>query len=178
MLRKKLVDVEVATDMDNLQVENKIRRASIRKQTMGLWKEAPCLDQLWWNCFHSTLYPWLNSGSNYNFKISTKVNQPPGQWLWLIGRAFASDTRGPWFESTHQQNLYWTFLLPTALKRRKKRKKETGNCPFKKVNQPNVIDLLLAHFHISNKVGDHCNKWPALVAHSSWGWVNYTHLCR
>ena len=36
MLRKKLVDVEVATDMDNLQVENKIRRASIRKQTMGL----------------------------------------------------------------------------------------------------------------------------------------------
>ena len=27
-----------------------------------------------------------------------------------VGRAVASDTRGLWFESSHQQNLYFTFI--------------------------------------------------------------------
>ena len=36
-----------------------------------------------------------------------------------VGRAVASDTRGPWFESSHQQNLLNICLLSTVLKRRK-----------------------------------------------------------
>ena len=33
--------------------------------------------------------------------------RPIGQWLWLSGRAVASNSRGPWFESSH-----WpTFIL-------------------------------------------------------------------
>ena len=37
-----------------------------------------------------------------------------------VGRAFASDTRGPWFESGHRQTLIWNIcLLSTVLKRQK-----------------------------------------------------------
>ena len=36
-----------------------------------------------------------------------------------VGRAVASDTRGPRFESSHRQNLLNICLLSTVLKRRK-----------------------------------------------------------
>ena len=51
-----------------------------------------------------------------------------------VGRAVASDTRGPRFESSHQQNKFYIEHLLTVncvLKRRNK-EKEAGNGPFKK----------------------------------------------
>ena len=39
-----------------------------------------------------------------------------GSGCGAVGRAVASDTRGPRFESSHRQNLY---VLSTVLKRRK-----------------------------------------------------------
>ena len=35
-----------------------------------------------------------------------------GQWCGVVGGAVASDTRDPWFESTHRQ----VYLLSTVLK--------------------------------------------------------------
>ena len=40
-----------------------------------------------------------------------------------VGRAVASDTRGPRFESSHRQKNYIEHLLSTGLKRRKLRKR-------------------------------------------------------
>ena len=52
-----------------------------------------------------------------------------------VGRAVAFDIIGPWFDSSHRQNLYWTFvcLLSAVLKRRKYIKKEAGNGPLFKI---------------------------------------------
>ena len=36
-----------------------------------------------------------------------------------VGRAVASNSRGPRFESSHQQKIYIEHLLSTVLKRRK-----------------------------------------------------------
>ena len=46
-----------------------------------------------------------------------------GSGCGAVGRAVASDTRDPWFESSHGQNLY---VVSTALKRQKERKKRPG----------------------------------------------------
>ena len=45
-----------------------------------------------------------------------------GQWCGSVGRAVASNSIGPRFECSHQQNLYRN-LLSTELKRRKLRKR-------------------------------------------------------
>ena len=57
-----------------------------------------------------------------------------GQWLCgSVGRAVASNTRGPRFESSHRQKfIYIEHLFPVncVLKRQKIKKKEAGNGPF------------------------------------------------
>ena len=45
-----------------------------------------------------------------------------------VGRAIASYTRGPWFESIHRRNLLQTYLLLTVEKTQIK-KKEAKNGP-------------------------------------------------
>ena len=48
----------------------------------------------------------------------TKTNKKmPGSGCGSVGRAVASDSRGPQFKSSHRQNLYWTLV--TVLQRRK-----------------------------------------------------------
>ena len=47
-----------------------------------------------------------------------------------VGRAAASNTRGPGFESSHRQNLLNVYLLSTVLKKTKIKKKEARNGPF------------------------------------------------
>ena len=45
-----------------------------------------------------------------------------GQWLWLVSRAIASDTRGPRFESSHRKifiNIEHLYTVNCVLKRRK-----------------------------------------------------------
>ena len=49
-----------------------------------------------------------------------------------VGRAVASDTRGPRIESSHWQNILNMDLLSTVLKKRKQRKKRPGLAHLKK----------------------------------------------
>ena len=51
-----------------------------------------------------------------------------------VGRTVASDTRGPWFESSHQQCFIMKILLLTVEKTKKK--KEAGNGPQKQGKNP------------------------------------------
>ena len=50
-----------------------------------------------------------------------------------VGKAVASNSRGPWFESRHRQKINEHSLLSTALKRRKIKKKRPGIAPFRKL---------------------------------------------
>ena len=48
-----------------------------------------------------------------------------------VGRAVASDTRGPWFESSHWQYLYWTLFTVNCTEKTTIKKKEARNGPLK-----------------------------------------------
>ena len=43
--------------------------------------------------------------------IDRQQSSMDGQWCGTVGRAVASDTRGPQFESRHWQNLYIEHLF-------------------------------------------------------------------
>ena len=74
------------------------------------------------------LNPWSNQYTGPGFRakacfmvagdITTSVNK--GRWLGsgcgLVGRAVASDTRGPWFESSQWQNVCWTIVYLFTIK--------------------------------------------------------------
>ena len=47
-----------------------------------------------------------------------------------VGRAVASDTRDPRFESSRWQNLYWIFVYCELYWNDENKEKEAGNCPF------------------------------------------------
>ena len=47
-----------------------------------------------------------------------------------FGRAVASDTRGPRFESSHRQLLLNIYLLLTVCRKDEKKEKEAGSGPF------------------------------------------------
>ena len=51
-----------------------------------------------------------------------------------FGRAVASDTRGPRFESSHRQLLLNIYLLLTVCRKDEKKEKEAENGPFLKKN--------------------------------------------
>ena len=60
-----------------------------------------------------------------------------GSGCGLVGRAVASFTRGPRFESSHRQkNVYIlnNCLLSTVYRKDENNEKEAGNGPFKKKN--------------------------------------------
>ena len=62
----------------------------------------------------------LFDGLKQYFSISQGINI--GQWCGSVGRAVASDTRGPWFKSSHRQKyIYIEHLLTVncVLKRQK-----------------------------------------------------------
>ena len=84
--------------------------------------------------------------SHYEIKITgiikisvIKGRQMDEQWHLLqkgsgcgsVGRAVASDTKGPWVESSHQKKLYQTF---DNGKLYWKEEKEAGNIPIYKNN--------------------------------------------
>ena len=58
-----------------------------------------------------------------------KVRICLGSGCGLVGRVVASDTRGPRFESSHRQNLCWTFVYLFTINciEKTKIKKEAGN---------------------------------------------------
>ena len=57
-----------------------------------------------------------------------------GSCCGTVGRAVASDTRGPRFESSHRQNFINVFTI-NCIEKTKIKKKETVNGPFKKTQQ-------------------------------------------
>ena len=62
--------------------------------------------------------------------------QEEGSGCGSVGRAVASDTRGPRFESSHRQKFInieqLLYAVNCVLKRRKIKEKEAGNGPFLK----------------------------------------------
>ena len=61
-----------------------------------------------------------------------------------VGRVVASYTRGPWFESNHQRNLWWTHQL-LNVEETKIKKNEAVNGPFKKRTYRCWAYLLFVH---------------------------------
>ena len=60
-----------------------------------------------------------------------------GQWLWLVSRAIASDTRGPRFESNHRKIFIYILnicSLSTEYWKEENKEKEAGNGPFFKTH--------------------------------------------
>ena len=49
-----------------------------------------------------------------------------------VGKAVASDSRGPWFEFSHWLNLYWTFTI-NCFEKTKIMKKEAEKWPLKEM---------------------------------------------
>ena len=47
-----------------------------------------------------------------------------------VGKTFASDTRGSWFESSRRQNLYQTFFTVNCIEKTKIKKKRPGIAHF------------------------------------------------
>ena len=66
------------------------------------------------------LYPHL--GTRSTFRISLLSNKV-GSGCGSVGRAVASDTRGPQFESRHRQNFTLNLYLPLTLEKTKTKKK-------------------------------------------------------
>ena len=65
-----------------------------------------------------------------------------------VGRAVASDTRGPRFESSHRQNLYWTLFTVNCIEKTKIKKKRPGMAHLKKIK---MLILKMGH------------SWPFLL---------------
>ena len=62
-----------------------------------------------------------------------KTEDPMGHWCGSVGKAIASDSRGPRFELVIGKPFI-TYLLSTVQKRRKKNKKRPGRAIFKKTD--------------------------------------------
>ena len=96
-----------------------------------------------------------------------------------VGRAVASNYRGPWFEFSHQQNLHWMFTN-NCIERRKERK-EAGNGPnkiqgFEHETVPTVVYLSCVPINFL-PLGDACtvdNEYEhATIYDTEFGcWVN------
>ena len=55
-----------------------------------------------------------------------------GSCCGAVGRAVASNTRGPGFESSHRQLLLNIYLLLAVCRKDENKEKEAGNGPFLK----------------------------------------------
>jgi len=64
-----------------------------------------------------------------------------GQWCGAVGRAVASDTRGPGFESSHRHFLLNIYQLLTVCRKDENKEKEAGNGPFFKNKISSVTRL-------------------------------------
>ena len=74
-----------------------------------------------------------------------------GSGCGAVGRAVASDTRGPGFKSSHRQLLLNIYLLLTVCRKDENKEKEAGSGPFflKKKSISFVLDLAHSYFRLS-----------------------------
>ena len=76
-----------------------------------------------------------------------------GSGCGAVGRAVASDTRGPGFESSHRQLLLNIYLLLTVCRKDENKEKEARNGPFlKKITLVNIRAVLFQKCFISVKM--------------------------
>ena len=68
------------------------------------------LDQLLLN-INEAAQVQIQEVANCCFNISIYITILLGSGCVSVGRSVASDSRGLRFESSHQQNLYWTFTV-------------------------------------------------------------------
>ena len=69
----------------------------------------------------------------YIFCLLQTLCAPSGSGCGAVGRAVASKTRGPRFESSHQQKFIYILnicLLSTVYRKDENKEKEAGNGPF------------------------------------------------
>ena len=80
---------------------------------------------------HGTRFVWqdeLSSKQIFSLSLSLSVDSDCGS----VDRAVSSDTRDPWFESCHWQNLYWTLFPFNCIEKTKIKKKRLGMAHFLK----------------------------------------------
>ena len=81
-----------------------------------------------------------------------------------VGKAVASDSRGPWFEFSHWLNLYWTFTI-NCFEKTKIKKKEAEKCPLKKCFQFLNVDFLKKSFimltHRKEELQSRLTSWTS-----------------
>ena len=84
----------------------------------------------------ATLFTYLfrNKGTKGYYNLIKLANNcwqnkktGQGQWLWLIGRAFASNFRGQQFESSHRQNLFIKLFTIDCIEKMKKMRAEMAH---------------------------------------------------
>ena len=72
----------------------------------------------------------VNVNQMKRIKVDWIKQKRRGKWCGPVGRAVASDTRDPWFECRHRQNVYHTFVNVNCVEKTKIKKGEAGNSPF------------------------------------------------
>ena len=111
-----------------------------------------------------TGYNWIELNF-HTFRLEWK-NLQIGQWCGSVGRAVASNSRGPQFKSSHRQKLYWTFTV-SCIERTKIKKKEAGNCPFfgKKPSEDPITCLskLFLYCLFTVKMNPSAPVWPGIA---------------
>ena len=93
------------------------------------------------------LQSWLPDHAASTPYILDPVNlNEPGQWLCgSVGRAVTSNTIGPWFESSHRQKNYCTFVYcQLCIEKTKINKKRPGMAHLKKILM-NTLTSLKTH---------------------------------
>ena len=91
---------------------------------------------IWARCLIWATYRLLHS---LVLRLSNLINlkfKSPGSGYGAVGRAVASNTRDPRFESSHRQYYILSTQLKNCIEKTKIEKKEAGNGPFFKKKPP------------------------------------------
>ena len=107
--------------------------------------------------------------SDISFESFYRCKSPPvmvnfvfmGSGCGSVGRAVASNTRGPGFESSHRQLLLNIYLLLTVCRKDENKEKEAGNGPiFKKYSCCNLTAIVLqqAQFYSIGPSNNKCTS--------------------
>ena len=91
--------------------------------------------ELPWVCVPATERVF-QSNNRRGIKLRIEARKRLGSGCGAVGKAVASNTRGPGFESSHRQLLLNIYLLLTVYRKDENEEKEAGNGPFFKRSKP------------------------------------------
>ena len=95
---------------------------------------------IWARCLIWATYRLLHS---LVLRLSNLINlkfKSPGSGYGAVGRAVASNTRDPRFESSHRQYYILSTQLKNCIEKTKIEKKQAGNGPFLKKTHLGMLD--------------------------------------